>query len=299
MRRLAKYGRVIGVFAVSMLVLFASVLCAVYGCAWGIHYWGLTGGWWLAVFFVCILVPLLGLYILALRHLMLNQWRVSIKWSIVCISLFCLFFALFGHVYRAQLHRQGVIYKFWLAGGRVGVMGSPVRTAPNFLRLAIGFDPFEEIEDVTVNDSNALVVIAENPETFQSVQQILLQCDIDWQRTACLNDIPALKTAIIQTFGPIDVGALSQWRNLEMLRFFGCRRFIGANADQHVMELSELKHLEVLDLWQVDVSDEGLLALSELTNLDRLSVLETKVTVDGVAEFKTALPECEVVSDAR
>ena len=57
--------------------------------------------------------------------------------------------------------------------------------------------------------------------------------------------------------------------------------------------------IEVLDLWQVDVSDEGLLALSELTNLDRLSVLETKVTVDGVAEFKTALPECEVVSDAR
>lgn len=307
MNRLANIGRPLGVLLATIFVLVICVLCAIYGCAWVVHRWNLTAGWWLGVFLACIFVPLFGLYVFVIRHVIRNRWRVSMKSSVVGVSICCVLFACFGHVYREQLKRQNAIYRFWMAGGKVEPSRAysvwhPGRSYGdrNFLHDAIGFDPFDKIHTVTLNDERALLVIAENPDTFRNVETILLQCDIkDWQQTACLNKIPTLKNAIIQTFGIIDVDAIAQWKNVESVRFFACRQFTGAFADEEIEALTKLKNLKTLDFWQIDISDKGLSSLAALPSLNGLHLLETKVTENGVDQLESSLPECRVITDVR
>jgi tetratricopeptide (TPR) repeat protein len=64
----------------------------------------------------------------------------------------------------------------------------------------------------------------------------------------------------------------------------------------HLTTLSELKHL---GLGGTRITDAGLEQLKGLTNLQHLDVTGTKVTVAGVDALRQAMPNCEILSNAK
>ncbi len=72
---------------------------------------------------------------------------------------------------------------------------------------------------------------------------------------------------------------------------------IGAtcNIDDRGMDhVAEMTQLESLNLNGLHITDSGLRKLHSLRNLKLLSVYVTDVTSEGVAEFRQAVPECDV-----
>jgi hypothetical protein len=64
-----------------------------------------------------------------------------------------------------------------------------------------------------------------------------------------------------------------------------------------VANLAGLKGLKRLSLANTGLSDAGLKHLEGLAALEHLDLSGTKVTADGVAALKQALPKCEVTRD--
>ncbi|QDV11441.1 Leucine Rich repeats (2 copies) [Rosistilla oblonga] len=65
--------------------------------------------------------------------------------------------------------------------------------------------------------------------------------------------------------------------------------------DEAAIALSTLPNLTHLRMWGCNVTDRGLAGLHQCTKLEKLEVRETKVTRDGVQQFKAALPNCIIL----
>ena len=67
-------------------------------------------------------------------------------------------------------------------------------------------------------------------------------------------------------------------------------------TDAGLKELADLKNLTTLNLAGTQVTDAGLKELTGLKNLSELDLSGVaKVTRDGVAELRKALPKCEII----
>lgn len=68
-------------------------------------------------------------------------------------------------------------------------------------------------------------------------------------------------------------------------------------SDEGLSQLKQLSRLEWLDLCGIKVEDSALEVVSAIPSLRQLDVRNTKVTSKGVARFRNARPDCEVVWD--
>ena len=59
-----------------------------------------------------------------------------------------------------------------------------------------------------------------------------------------------------------------------------------------------LEELEVLELQGTRITDAGLQHLAGVPSLKKLLLGRTKVSAQGVAELRRALPNCEISADA-
>ncbi len=66
-------------------------------------------------------------------------------------------------------------------------------------------------------------------------------------------------------------------------------------TDRWLVDLRELKNLQVLNLAGKQVTDAGLKELAVLKNLQWIDLFRTQLTDTGIAELKKALPYCEIV----
>jgi hypothetical protein len=58
-----------------------------------------------------------------------------------------------------------------------------------------------------------------------------------------------------------------------------------------VMQLSQLEHL---NLYGTNLSDEGIIQLTDLKNLSVLYLWKTKVTLNGIEQFKKLNPKVTI-----
>lgn len=85
---------------------------------------------------------------------------------------------------------------------------------------------------------------------------------------------------------PAEIGDLT---NLEKL-------FLGENQISSLPpEFGKLAKLEMLLIDSNPITDDDLKLLKSLKNLSHLGLFETKVTDDGVAALKQALPNCQII----
>ena len=68
-------------------------------------------------------------------------------------------------------------------------------------------------------------------------------------------------------------------------------------TDSWTKDLSQLSRLLVLVLNETNITDEALKNLATCQSLRELKVRKTKVTAEGIRQFKQALPKCIVESD--
>jgi internalin A len=66
-------------------------------------------------------------------------------------------------------------------------------------------------------------------------------------------------------------------------------------TDRWLVDLRELKNLQVLNLARRQITDAGLKELAGLKNLQWIDLFRTQLTDTGIAELKKALPYCEIV----
>jgi hypothetical protein len=64
--------------------------------------------------------------------------------------------------------------------------------------------------------------------------------------------------------------------------------------DTDMQSLGTLTDIQVLALNETEVTDNGLLHLHRNKNLKLLFIGNTKITAQGIAEFKKAVPNCDV-----
>ncbi len=130
---------------------------------------------------------------------------------------------------------------------------------------------------------------------FRAAEVVLLaRADIDGTGLAVLRDLPALKQLRLNHSRVTDAG-LEPLRGLKLdfLDLFACHEVTDAGMAA-VAGLPELAYLRVQD---TKITDDGLKHLTALKKLTFLSAKGTKVTANGVAAFKKALPNCKVESD--
>ena len=66
-------------------------------------------------------------------------------------------------------------------------------------------------------------------------------------------------------------------------------------TDNAIKNLSDLKHLESLNLYKTKITDICAPDLIHLTGLKKLFIWQTEFGDDGIAQLKAALPEVEVI----
>lgn len=67
-----------------------------------------------------------------------------------------------------------------------------------------------------------------------------------------------------------------------------------AITDTGVVALAQLTGLKALDLSRTDVSDRSLSILARFHNLESLNLVLTRMTPDGVAKLRAAIPDCKI-----
>lgn len=67
-------------------------------------------------------------------------------------------------------------------------------------------------------------------------------------------------------------------------------------TDKELVILNSARNLQTLTLRGMPVTDAAVEPLSKCLRLRNLDVRETKITAKGIAELKSALPDCQVLS---
>ena len=88
-----------------------------------------------------------------------------------------------------------------------------------------------------------------------------------------------------------DLAVLVKLSNLRRLRL----GYAGNVDDGAISTLTNLLEIEELHLPATNIGDATLDAMQKIATLRKLTVGETKVTAEGIARFRAARPDCEVV----
>jgi serine/threonine protein kinase/formylglycine-generating enzyme required for sulfatase activity len=109
-----------------------------------------------------------------------------------------------------------------------------------------------------------------------------------------LQGLPLLRSVDLATCPITDMGLeqLGKLTELRLLRVSYCREV----TDAGLAHVKGLRHMTSFLADYTPIGDTGLAELASLTALQRVSVCHTKVTADGVAKLKAALPKCRIKS---
>ena len=106
-----------------------------------------------------------------------------------------------------------------------------------------------------------------------------------------LGDLINLKELYLTDI-PIDGSVISSWSRLTSLEELNLS--YTKLDEKNLVHLSEMKNLKLLDVTYTDFSDAGLEFVRGLKQLSVLFVMATRVTPEGAAELKKALPDVNV-----
>jgi len=129
----------------------------------------------------------------------------------------------------------------------------------------------------------------------KKLQQLsMFSCDITNAGIAHLEKLPnlAILNIALTKIGDASCQSLANIQSLKELVLDETR--VTENGLKMLTSLSGLRHLSLEGL---QITDDGLTLLQALSNLESINVIETKVTAHGVANFRTALPNCQVQWD--
>jgi hypothetical protein len=117
---------------------------------------------------------------------------------------------------------------------------------------------------------------------------------IDDEALQCLSRMPNLKVFHISAASLSDNGLarIGAARGLTRVRLFGCEL-----TDNCLIHLIRLPILSSLWLNESNVSDAAIPDLAQLRGLQILNVSGTRLTMEGVARLREALPNCQIQSD--
>jgi len=111
---------------------------------------------------------------------------------------------------------------------------------------------------------------------------------------AAFTDLPALRRLTFDT-APLNDAGLKYLAGTKLtdLMLLNCPNV----GDDGLKTLAAIATLTNLNLYKCGVGDGGLKSLSAAKNLKTLNVSGTKVTAEGVATLRKALPDCAITSD--
>jgi hypothetical protein len=196
---------------------------------------------------------------------------------------------------------------------------NPRLKVPQFLRRLMGDDCFTNVVEVEAYnpsvrlyldglDEVSYLPLARKamPESLRLVAQLphikklhLEREEMDDSRLdqlQCLSDLECLSLngAMVSNSGLAKLRAFPKLRSLEL--------GYTLVTDEGMATLACLNRLEVLRLDGTDVSDTGLAVLQNIKNLKCLSLQDmpssSRVSGEGIARFKEALPNCKLRADA-
>ena len=180
-------------------------------------------------------------------------------------------------------------------------------TEEDFLKVTFLHLGFTDITDASLKETTKLKNLEElslgstkitdaglkEVAKLQKLETLLLThtkiTDVGLKNVAILKNLTWLDLSSTQI---TDTGLkeVAKLKTLESVHLKGTRI-----TDEGLKEVAKLEKLEWLVLHSTNITNESLMEAAKLKNLKVLNLYRTKVTEAGVAEFKKALPNCEII----
>jgi hypothetical protein len=153
---------------------------------------------------------------------------------------------------------------------------------PSWLLDALGIDFFHDVG----------VVVIENAPATDGVKYIPVNDDL----LARLDAVPETRSLYLYKYdgtnrGLAHIGSLRQLRELTINSSDNDPVDIG---DAGLAELSGLRELEQLHIFNAQISDHGLQHIKDFTHLQELILDDTQVTREGAEDLSRSLPDCAI-----
>ena len=93
--------------------------------------------------------------------------------------------------------------------------------------------------------------------------------------------------------GVIPINKMMNQRSQAMEQCQGYDK-IGGPDDEGVAQVAKLPALATLNLWKTTVSDDCIDSLTKIKTLKSLNIESTRITPDGAAKLKAAMPSVNI-----
>jgi hypothetical protein len=187
-----------------------------------------------------------------------------------------------------------------------------------------GHDPFAKVAEIRVRTDVGVRAILDHQAEFPDLEVVRFGAGVTDQslkRIGEFNGFPNVRFADFDGGPMTDAGMedLSDWTNLPEVCFSRCNCVTDAGlahlvempaleglsmlsstfTDAGLVHVGKMHRLERVAIIRVPITDAGLEHLRQLACLRKLGIYGTKVTRHGIDQLQRALPQCEILSDAK